>query len=92
MEVSHPGHHRRPLGRITRIARRGQTVFGWFPFAYTPAYPDRGGDEPAPIYSAQALEQMQRRLAAVADIAVQQEIERDYSNSNETQAPMRDAA
>jgi len=35
---------------------------------------------------------MQRRLAAVADIAVQQEIESEYSNSNEAQAPMRDAA
>ena len=67
-------------------------MFRWFPFVYTPAYPNRGEGEPTPIYSAQALEQMQRRLAAVADIAVQQEIEREHSNGNEAQAPLSDAA
>jgi len=66
-------------------------MFRWLPFAYRPLDPDRGEGEPAPIYSAHGLEQMQRWLAAVADIAVQQEIEREHSNGNE-EGRINDAA
>ena len=69
-----------------------QMIFRRFPFAYTPSYPDREQGGPAPVYPAQTLEQMQRRLAALADLAVRDEIEREHSNGNEGQAPLSDAA
>ena len=67
-------------------------IFRRFPFAYTPSYPDREEAGAAPVYPAQTLEQMQRRLAALADIAVRDEIEHEHSNSNKAQGRMSDAA
>jgi hypothetical protein len=63
----------------------------FIPHAPLPSYPDRGHDDPAPVYSARLVAEMQSTLAAMADIAVQQEIERQHSNGDEA-PPLSDAA
>jgi len=45
-----------------------------------------------PYYRADLLAEMQNTLAELADIAVQQEIEREQSNGNEGQAPLSNPA
>jgi hypothetical protein len=68
-------------------------MFNLMLFSYAPpSYAVRRKDEPAPMYPAHLLGEIQHTLAKLADIAVQREIEREHSNRNDTQLPMSDAA
>ena len=44
------------------------------------------------MYSHSLVSEMQDKLAQLADLAVQEEIERDHSYRNDTQLPTSDAA
>jgi hypothetical protein len=68
-------------------------MFSLLPFVYASSpYSERGNDEPAPIYPPHLWKQIQRTLSALADIAAQQEMEREHSNGNKTQRSKRHAA
>jgi len=73
-------------------AGQAAMLFSLIPNAPLPSYPDHGHEDPAPVYSARRVAEMQNTLAALADIAVQQELEREHSNGNEAQGRINDAA
>jgi hypothetical protein len=52
-------------------------LFAFAPYAYTPSYPSDGSGSSAPLYPVYHLTEMQRTLAALADVAVQREMDRD---------------
>ena len=68
-------------------------MFSFMAFAYSrSSLPDRANDEPKPMYSPSFVPEMQDKLAQLADRAVQEELEREHSNRNDTQLPTSDAA
>jgi hypothetical protein len=68
-------------------------MFSFMAFAYSrSSLPDRANDEPRPMYSHSLVSEMQDKLAQLADRAVQEELEREHSNRNQTERPKRDVA
>jgi len=68
-------------------------MFSFMVFAYCrSSFPDRANDEPKSMYSPSFVPEMQDKLAQLADLAVQEQIEGDHSNRIDTQLPTSDAA
>ncbi len=62
-------------------------LFSFVPHAPLPSYPDREHGDVAPVYSIRREAELRNALAALADLAVQREIERERSGQSGTQQP-----
>ena len=67
-------------------------LFSFVPHAPMSSYPDREHDDVAPVYSIRREAELRHALAALADLAVQRQIEGGLSAQGRTQPPGSDAA